>query len=51
LLLRGKVPAGLAAAAETTYREQLDSSRFTYYGWVARDGGYILLCSTGTSTP
>jgi hypothetical protein len=43
LLLRGKVPAGLAAAAETTYREQLDAGRFTYYGRVVRDGGYVCL--------
>jgi hypothetical protein len=43
LLLRGKVPAGLAAAAETTYREQLDAGRFTYYGRVVHDGGYTCL--------
>ncbi len=43
LLLRGKVPAGLAAAAETTYREHLEADRFTYYGRVVRDGGYICL--------
>ena len=43
LLLRGKVPAGLAAAAETTYRERLDAGRLTYYGRVVRDGGYICL--------
>jgi hypothetical protein len=43
LLLRGKVPAGLAAAAETTYREQLDAARFTYYGRIVRDGGYLCL--------
>jgi hypothetical protein len=43
LLLRGKVPAGLAAAAETTYRERLDAQQFTYYGRVVRDGGYICL--------
>jgi hypothetical protein len=43
LLLRGKVPAGVAAAAETTYRERLDSDRFTYYGRVVRDGGYVCL--------
>ncbi len=43
LLLRGKVPAGLAAAAETTYREQLDAARFTYYGRVVREGGYVCL--------
>jgi hypothetical protein len=43
LVLRGKVPAGLAAAAETTYRERLDAGRFTYYGRVVRDGGYVCL--------
>ena len=43
LLLRGKVPAGVAAAAETTYRERLESDRFTYYGRVIRDGGYVCL--------
>ncbi len=43
LLLRGKVPAGVAAAAETTYRERLESARFTYYGRVAREGGYVCL--------
>lgn len=43
LLLRGKVPAGVAAAAETTYRERLESDRFTYYGRVVRDGGYVCL--------
>ncbi len=43
LLLRGKVPAGLAAAAEMIYRERLEVDRFTYYGRVVRDGGYICL--------
>jgi hypothetical protein len=43
LLMRGKVPSGLAAAAETTYREQLEATRCTYYGRVVRDGGYICL--------
>ena len=43
LLLRGKVPAGVEAAAETTYRERLESDRFTYYGRVVRDGGYVCL--------
>lgn len=43
LLLRGKVPAGVTAAAETTYREQLDTDRFTYYGRVVREGGYVSL--------
>ena len=43
LLLRGKVPAGVTAAAETAYREQLESDRFTYYGRVVREGGYVCL--------
>jgi hypothetical protein len=43
LLLRGKVPAGLAAAAETAYRERLEANRFTYYGRVVREGGYVCL--------
>ncbi len=43
LLVRGKVPAGLAAAAETTYRQRLDAAHYTYYGRVHREGGYICL--------
>lgn len=43
LLLRGKVPSGQAAAAEITYRERLETDRFTYYGRVVRDGGYVCL--------
>lgn len=43
LLLRGKVPSGVAAAAESTYRERLEADRFTYYGRVVREGGYICL--------
>ncbi len=43
LLLRGKVAAGLAAAAEIGYRERLEADRFTYYGRVVRDGGYVCL--------
>ncbi|MGI8505888.1 MAG: hypothetical protein ACR2MK_03625 [Solirubrobacteraceae bacterium] len=43
LLLRGKVAAGLAAAAEVSYREQLETDRYTYYGRVVRDGGYVCL--------
>jgi hypothetical protein len=43
LLLRGKVPAGVTAAAETMYRERLDTVHFTYYGRVVRDGGYVCL--------
>ena len=43
LLVRGKVPAGLVAAAHDTYREHLEAERFTYYGRVIRDGGYVCL--------
>ncbi len=43
LLLRGTVASGLAAAAEIAYREQLEPDRFTYYGRVARTGGFICL--------
>jgi hypothetical protein len=43
LLLRGKVAAGLAAAAEIAYREKLEADRFTYYGRVRRTGGYVCL--------
>jgi hypothetical protein len=43
LLLRGTVAAGLAAAAEVTYRERLDAEHFTYYGRAVRTGGYICL--------
>jgi hypothetical protein len=43
LLLRGKVPAGVAAAAETAYRERLAAGQFTYYGRVVRGGGYVCL--------
>lgn len=43
LLLRGTVASGLAAAAEIAYREHLESDRFTYYGRVARTGGFVCL--------
>jgi hypothetical protein len=43
LLWRGKVAAGLAAAAEIAYREHLESDHFTYYGRVRRDSGYVCL--------
>ncbi|MFZ0090014.1 MAG: hypothetical protein WAL63_10930 [Solirubrobacteraceae bacterium] len=43
LLLRGTVAAGLAAAAEITYREELEPDRLTYYGRVVRTGGYVCL--------
>jgi hypothetical protein len=42
-LWRGRVQAGVAAAAEIAYREQLEPDRFTYYGRVVRTGGYICL--------
>lgn len=41
LLVRGRVPGGLAAAAEQTYRQRLDPRRHPYYGRVVRDGGYV----------
>jgi hypothetical protein len=43
LLLRGRVPGGLAAAAELAAREHLDPVRCTYYGRVVRDAGYVVL--------
>ncbi len=43
LLLRGKVAAGLAAAAEIAYRDKLEPDRFVYYGRVVRTGGYVCL--------
>lgn len=44
LLLRGTVPGGTAAAAEKAYREmQALSERYTYYGRVIRQDGYIVL--------
>ncbi len=43
LLLRGRVPGGLAAAAEVEAREHLDISRCAYHGRVVRDAGYVVL--------
>jgi hypothetical protein len=43
LLLRGRVPGGLAAAAEQRYRTSLDPDRHPYYGRVVHDGGYVVL--------
>lgn len=43
LLARGTVARGLAAAAEIAYREHLEHNRLTYYGRVARAGGYVCL--------
>ncbi len=43
LLVRGRVPAGLAAAADRIYRDHLEADRFPYYGRVVRDGGYVCL--------
>jgi hypothetical protein len=43
LLLRGRVPGGLAAAAEVASREHLGPDRFAYHGRVVRDGGYVVL--------
>jgi hypothetical protein len=43
LLLRGRVPGGLVAAAEQACRVELDPDRHPYYGRVVRDGGYVVL--------
>jgi hypothetical protein len=43
LLMRGKVPAGVTAAAHTAYRDHLEPDSFPYYGRVVRQGGYICL--------
>ena len=44
LLVRGKVPGGTMAAAETKYRDiQLTDLGYVYYGRVTREGGYIIL--------
>jgi hypothetical protein len=43
LLLRGRVPGGLTAAAEVMYRTHLDPRHHPYYGRVTREGGYTAL--------
>jgi hypothetical protein len=43
LLLRGRVPGGLVAAAELGAREHLEPERCTYHGRVLRAGGYTVL--------
>jgi hypothetical protein len=44
LLLRGTVPGGTATAAEKAYRElQATTPRYTYYGRVLHQDGYIVL--------
>ena len=43
LLLRGRVPGGLVAAAELAAREHLHPGRCTYHGRVVRTGGYTVL--------
>jgi len=43
LLLRGRVPGGLVAAAELGTREYLEPGRCTYHGRVVRAGGYTVL--------
>jgi hypothetical protein len=42
LLMRGRVPGGVAAAAASMYYEHLDRGACTYYGRVVRDGGYTI---------
>jgi hypothetical protein len=44
LLLRGRVPGGTAARAQLHYAAlQVPRQRYTYYGRVLRDGGYVVL--------
>ncbi len=44
LLLRGKAPGGLAAGAAMRYQTlQAHDERYTYYGRVVREHGYIVL--------
>jgi hypothetical protein len=43
LLLRGRVPGGLVAAAELAARAHLEPGRCTYHGRVVRDGGWTVL--------
>jgi hypothetical protein len=43
LLLRGRVPGGLAAAAEQRSRSMLDPDHHPYYARVVNDGGYVVL--------
>ncbi len=43
LLLRGRTPGGMAAAADVACRDHLDVGRCTYHGRVLRDGGYVVL--------
>jgi hypothetical protein len=43
LLLRGRVPGGLAAAAEVAYRTHLAPQHHPYYAHVTREGGYVAL--------
>jgi hypothetical protein len=43
LLLRGRVPGGLVAAAELAARDHLEPGRCTYHGRVVRTGGYTVL--------
>jgi hypothetical protein len=43
LLVRGRVPGGLVAAAELAVREHLEPGRCAYHGRVVRVGGYTVL--------
>lgn len=43
LLLRGSVPGGFAAAAETAYRRTGSREKPCYYGHVTQEGGYTVL--------
>ncbi|HYO86502.1 MAG TPA: hypothetical protein VES01_08635 [Dermatophilaceae bacterium] len=43
LLLRGSVPGGFTAAAETAYRRTGSREKPCYYGHVTQEGGYTVL--------
>jgi len=43
LLVRGRVPGGLVAAADRTTRRHLTGDRCPYYGRAVRTGGYTVL--------
>jgi hypothetical protein len=42
LLMRGRVPGGVAAAAASLYQERLERDTCPYYGRVVEEGGYTV---------
>jgi hypothetical protein len=45
LVLRGRVPGGLTAAAHQIYRGVAAAAPVPYYAHVTADGGYVVLQS------